>query len=186
MTRRALTLVSTLLLLALAGACAPQGGGGSLTTAAETEEFGVAQQSALRTGSYSGATPTIIPGARRVTTDEVAALLRAAPPPVLLDVATGSGHATLPGAVWLPRGGLGSSFDDEVQRGLVATAERLTGGDRGRAIVAFCPNQNCWLSYNAALRLARAGFTNVMWYRGGYQAWAAAGQPTVPSTASGW
>lgn len=186
MTRPTLSLISAALLVALAGACAPQEGGGRLTTAAETQEFGVPQQATLRVGNYSAQTPTTIPGARRVTTDEVAALLRAAPPPVLLDVATGSGHPTLPGAVWLPRGGLGNSFDDEVQRGLVATAERLTGGDRGRAIVTFCPNQNCWLSYNAALRLARAGFTSVMWYRGGYQAWAAAGQPTVPATATNW
>lgn len=179
-------LPALLLLAMVAGCAAPQGAGGP-TTAAELQEFGVPEQSTLRTGNHSGPTPTTIPGARRVTTAEVVAMLRAGPPPpVLIDVATGGGHPTIPGATWLPRGGLGTGFEDEVQRGLVATAERLAGGDRGRAIVTFCPNQNCWLSYNAALRLVRAGFTNVHWYRGGYQAWAAAGQPTMPSSVTGW
>lgn len=179
MSCRRLSVIA-LVLFGLSG-CAPTG-----NTPTEMQEFGIAPTSELRTSNHGGQTPTSIPGARRVTTSEVAEAVQANPGPILLDVGTGGGHATLPGAVWLPRGGLGTGYDDDVQRGLVSTAERLTGGDRSRVIITFCPNQNCWLSYNAALRLSRAGFTNVRWYRGGYLAWAEAGRPTVAATRTSW
>jgi hypothetical protein len=34
------------------------------------------------------------------------------------------------------------------------------------------------MSYNAALRAINAGYTNVLWYRGGIEAWKMAGLPT--------
>jgi rhodanese-related sulfurtransferase len=33
------------------------------------------------------------------------------------------------------------------------------------------------MSYNAALRAIAAGYSNVLWYRGGIEAWKAAGMP---------
>ncbi len=40
-------------------------------------------------------------------------------------------------------------------------------------------SRECWVSYNAALRAINAGYTNVLWYRGGIEAWKAAGLPTL-------
>lgn len=37
------------------------------------------------------------------------------------------------------------------------------------------------MSYNAALRAINLGYRNVLWYRGGIEAWQAAGQPLQPS-----
>ena len=48
-------------------------------------------------------------------------------------------------------------------------------------VVVFCLSSQCWLSYNTALRLVAAGFTNVQWYRGGVEAWQGAGLPLVQS-----
>lgn len=34
-------------------------------------------------------------------------------------------------------------------------------------LVFYCHHHHCWLSYNAALRAIKLGYTNVMWYRWG-------------------
>ncbi|MND08271.1 hypothetical protein D3C83_307850 [compost metagenome] len=50
----------------------------------------------------------------------------------------------------------------------------------------FCVDTECWLSYNAALRAIRLGYSNVMWYRGGISAWSAAELPMAQSDPFFW
>jgi PQQ-dependent catabolism-associated CXXCW motif protein len=183
LTMTALTLAACQGEAAATQAAAP---GASLTRAAETRDFGVAPTQVLRASNRHANTPRTVPGARTITTQELADLLTLPQPPVLLDVLGGSGHSTVSGAQWMPGAGDGSTFDDEVQTRLVAAATRLANGDKGRTVVVFCLSELCWLSYNAALRLVHAGFTNVRWYRGGTEAWAAARQPTVRATRATW
>jgi rhodanese-related sulfurtransferase len=52
-------------------------------------------------------------------------------------------------------------------------------------LVLFCESPQCWLSYNASLRAASHGYTNVQWYRGGLAAWRAAKMPTVKAVLEG-
>jgi rhodanese-related sulfurtransferase len=87
----------------------------------------------------------------------------------LIDVLSGY-HSTIPGAVSLPGAGFSNQVDRSQQ---IMTA---VGGARGYPLVFFCAGASCWESYNAALRAIHAGFTNVYWYRGGLEAWAAAHQ----------
>lgn len=147
----------------------------------EERDWGVAPTSQLRQPPYSAPTPRTAPGVATIATQSLKALLEAerAPAPVLIDVASGDGHRTLPGAFWLPGAGRGTSFIDELQSSLAGLLEKLTGGDRQRPVVFFCVNTQCWLSYNAALRAAAAGYARVYWYRGGLEAWRAAGLPLV-------
>jgi PQQ-dependent catabolism-associated CXXCW motif protein len=140
----------------------------------------------LRTSELSAPTPATIPGARTITTAELVDLRRASPRPVLIDVMGGTGHNTIPGSVWLQGAGVGTSFDDGIQSRLVAAVTRLTQDDKNRTVVTFCPSEHCWASYNTALRLARAGFTDVRWYRGGMLAWNSSQQPTEPARAARW
>jgi PQQ-dependent catabolism-associated CXXCW motif protein len=147
--------------------------------APERQDFGIAPTGALRTTAYHAQTPLTAPGVRTVTTADLTAMLAEPNKPVLIDVLGGNGHRTLPGTTWLKGAGLAGSFDDDVQRKLEARAAELTGGDKTKPIVTFCLSEMCWLSYNAALRLAHAGYTNVWWYRGGHQAWLGAGNPTA-------
>jgi PQQ-dependent catabolism-associated CXXCW motif protein len=65
-----------------------------------------------------------------------------------------------------------------VQSVLTQLLAKLTGGDKARALVFICASSQCWLSYNAALRAAAAGYEKIYWYRGGIAAWMAAGLPT--------
>ena len=57
------------------------------------------------------------------------------------------------------------------------------GGNKETAVVFFCQGFECWYSYNAALRAIKLDFKNVMWYRGGVQAWRAAALPQSRSKA---
>ena len=85
-------------------------------------------------------------------------------------------HRSLPGALWWPevgRGALPSGAEAHF-------AERLraaTGGD-GRLVVFFCLN-DCWMSWNAALRAAALGL-RAAWFPEGVDGWEAAGLPVQP------
>jgi PQQ-dependent catabolism-associated CXXCW motif protein len=157
----------------------------SSAAASEASDHGVPPQAELRRGDYDAPTPLAVPGARTVTTAELRRLLQRsdAARPVLVDVLGGEGHASLPGAAWLPGAGRGEAFDDGLQARLAQALAVLTGDDRARALVFFCAGPRCWLSYNAALRAVRMGYTNVLWYRGGIEAWGAGGGALAPPSA---
>ena len=147
----------------------------------ELRDFGVPPTAQLRSDEHSAPTPLEIPGARLIATPELRELMAgpAEARPVLFDVLGGDGHMSLPGAIWLPGAGRGNSFDDAVQIQLAKLLDVASRGDRRRALVFFCASVNCWLSYNAALRASQLGYENVRWYRGGIEAWRAAGGPVT-------
>src|SRR6185295_13359840 len=87
--------------------------------------------------------------------------------PVLIDVAAGEGHETLKGSLWLPGAGRGVHYFDQLQADLAKALSALTERDKAKPIVFFCVNAQCWLSYNASLRAAALGYTQVYWFRGG-------------------
>ena len=143
----------------------------------EAENSGVPPTAELRLDEHSGPTPSAIPGARVVLTAELRRMLQTGSDaaPILFDTLGEDRHLSLPGAIWLPGAGRGTSFDDEVQARLSKLLDFATQGNRGRPLVFFCANARCWLSYNAALRAARLGYSNVLWYRGGIESWGAGG-----------
>ena len=140
----------------------------------------VMPSAALRLSDYSAPTPLSIPGAMLIDTPELRERIAGERPALLFDTAGGSGHDSMPGAIWLPGAGLGTGFDDAVQQQLERTLEAVTKGDRARALVFFCVSRTCWLSYNSALRAVRLGYREVYWYRGGLEAWRAAGGELEP------
>lgn len=146
----------------------------------------------LRVGRQRAPTPEDIPPpARRVDAAQVAqAISRGA---LALDVfgATRSRYdeldgtwlvstrrMSLPGAIWLPEVGRGQ-LADEMQRYLFDTVAQYVPGPADRAIVVFCI-ADCWMSWNAAQRLATAGYAEVLWFREGTDGWAEAGLPLAP------
>ena len=92
----------------LALGCAPVAGGAlAQGLADEARDWQVSAPQALRRAPYSAPTPMDIPDAKVIRTAELKAALESATPPILIDVAAGEGHDTLPGAVWIPGAGRG-------------------------------------------------------------------------------
>lgn len=152
------------------------GGDGGAGFAGERQDFGVNPQSTLQfnVGTH---TPTSIPGARVITTEELIRVSRSA---VLIDAWNDRSHATLPGAIRMWAAGASGSFNDQVQSGLGAALAMRTNHNFQQPLVFFCAGVNCWESYNAALRAVQMGYRQVYWYRGGVAAWQAAGLTLVP------
>jgi PQQ-dependent catabolism-associated CXXCW motif protein len=148
----------------------------------EHQDWGVAPTAQLRQPPYSAPTPRSAPGVATIATQALKRMLETElePAPVLIDVASGDGHRTLPGAFWLPGAGRGTHFIDGLQASFAALLEKLTNGDKQRPVVFFCVNIQCWLSYNASLRAVAAGYQRVYWYRGGIEAWRLARLPLLP------
>jgi len=153
--------------------------------AEEDRDWGIAPPPGYRAKDYHAPTPSSVPGARTLGTVELKAMLEREPRPFLIDVLSGPVHRTLPGSLWLHNGGLGD-FDAAENKRFEDTLALLSGYDKSRELVFFCSGPRCWLSYNAALRAARAGYTNVYWYRGGIEAWRAAGYPTATADNFQW
>ena len=165
-------------LLVLASAVQAQAPGAQ-GYADESRDWGIAPTNRLRQQPYHAPTPVEIPGAQVVQTRQLQAMLAGPGSPILIDVLSEDGHVTLAGAVWLSGFGRGASFVDPAQSTLTQLLAQLSGGDKQRALVFFCASAQCWLSYNAALRAVAAGYGKVYWYRGGVDAWTAAGLLTT-------
>ena len=82
---------------------------------------------------------------------------------------------SLPGAVWLPEVGRGR-LSPEMQRYLTGNLTELTGGCLDHPIVVFCI-ADCWMSWNAAQRIAGEGYSEVYWFRLGTDGWQDIGAP---------
>ena len=160
------------------GAQAGQPGRGNASSdQMERQDLGVPPTKQFHTGAMHGPTPASIPGGQVVTTKGLIGLIQGRQVPYILFDVLGQPEA-LPNAVpaaWLSQPG---TFTDTVQQ---QAAQMLAQGTQGRkdvALVFYCLSRECWMSYNAALRAINAGYTNVLWYRGGIEAWKMAGQPT--------
>ena len=85
---------------------------------------------------------------------------------------------SLPGAVWLPEVGRGV-LEPEMEAYLARELERLTEGSKAKAVIVFCV-ADCWMSWNAAQRIAALGYLRVFWLRLGTDGWRELGWPMEP------
>ncbi len=146
----------------------------------ETRDFGVQPTGQLRRGEFHAPTPTSMPGAQLITTEQLVQAMLAKQQMVVVDV-LGADY-TLPGAYAAPGMAAGGDFGDRVQQQTRQWLQQVTRGDDAMPVVVLCSDPMCWMSYNAGLRAVAAGYTRVYWYRGGHQAWEMAGLPTVPAS----
>ncbi|QFG36139.1 PQQ-dependent catabolism-associated CXXCW motif protein [Paracoccus pantotrophus] len=146
-------------------------------------------ESGYRLDGYRAPVPEAVPGARTLDLAQVRALIGQGWIPVDVMGARVFGigadgtwilperHRSIPGARWLPVVGWGR-LEPWQSDYLDASLERITGGDRKAGLILFCKS-DCWLSWNAARRIAGRGYVNLGWFPGGVDAWADAGLPLV-------
>ena len=174
--------------LAVAQVAIPQDTALQTAYAQEDKDWGVPPVAAVRKRDYHAPTPTSLPGARVVKTLQLKALL-AQGAVTVVDVLNprrdGGARKSVPGAVWLPGAGSGDFYAAEKRR-LAQALEAATQGDKQRPLVFLCLSSECWLSWNAALHALEAGYTDVLWYRGGTEAWHGASLDLVEVAATAW
>jgi PQQ-dependent catabolism-associated CXXCW motif protein len=177
--RRRLAAVAALFLLALAPAFAG---------AQKPEPDGLWQ------GAMHGATPKTLHGA--TVLDDAALQQLLATHPILIDVGPADKkpdylsasaiwlpvHHTIPGAVWLPGAGSGTS-DPQFAEAFHARLAALAMPDQ--PVVVFC-HPDCWGSWNAAKRLVGLGYAHVYWYPGGVEAWQTVHETAVVKPDPAW
>lgn len=151
---------------------------------AERSEPGVSSPEAYRMEKYDQMTPRDIKGVRRLDSGELATLLKSDTPPKLIDVIV-TVPVMLPSAIHFAAGGLAfpdapveAAYDQRFRDMLQAAVP-----DKTMPVVFYCAGSQSWHSVNAVMRAVKAGYTNVMWYRGGIQAWQVAGLPTTGKVA---
>lgn len=180
------TLVWPVAGLLCAGAAVAAASGGA---AADDAIFGA---DGLRISYYRAPTPQRVPHGTTVDAGELRALMETADP-VLIDVQAvvvrpdleefgmtwlpGEPRRHLPGSTWLPNVGYGR-LEPRMEGYFRDNLARLTGGDKGRAIVFYCVI-DCWMSWNAVQRAAAYGYTRLYWFRGGTDEWADRDLPMV-------
>jgi len=145
-------------------------------TDAERKDFGVVAKSQLHDGAMHGPTPVSIPGAQIITTQALVEMRRGANSRVLVFDVLG-GPEALPGALAVVPAHRPGSFDDAVQKEFGQYLQQVTQGSKDVPMVFYCQSVQCWMSYNASLRAVKLGYSRVLWYRGGIEAWKQAGQP---------
>jgi PQQ-dependent catabolism-associated CXXCW motif protein len=161
-------LLGTMALLARAQVILPEGQRQGFSY--ENKDWGVAATASIKRGSPHAPTPTTIPGGRVIHTLELKALLAQNKDVVVVDVLDSKVRHTVPGAWWMSGAGSAEMYGAEMSR-FTAALEKLTVGDKARPVVFLCLSSECWLSYNASLRAIEAGYKDVLWYRGGSDAW---------------
>ena len=134
--------------------------------------------------TYHAPTPTAAPGVRTIRTADLPALIDQRKP-LVLDASNPWGPS-MPGAIVLPGVGVGGSMSDDVQQRLGRKMHQLTGADRSVPVVALGWNAERFQGRNLAMRLAALGYTEVYWYRGGREAWMAAGLPMAEVAQQDW
>lgn len=86
-------------------------------------------------------------------------------------------HDGIAGSHWFPEAGRGApdpAITDWFRRGV----DRLTHGRRDRMIITYCLS-DCWMGWNAAMRLRDWGYSNVWWMAEGTDGWRGLGLPLV-------
>ncbi|MBN7784981.1 hypothetical protein JYP51_08630 [Ponticoccus gilvus] len=84
-------------------------------------------------------------------------------------------HESLPGALWLPVVGWGTT---EAWADAYLHAALEEHASRDAPVIVFC-QLDCWLSWNAVQRVRALGY-DARWYPGGVDDWQAEGLPLVP------
>ncbi|MCL4800028.1 MAG: PhnD/SsuA/transferrin family substrate-binding protein [Burkholderiales bacterium] len=122
-------------------------------------------------------TPRVLDGARIVTAEEAAELMKKGVP--IYDTRNKEEYTDrhIKGAVSLP---YGEKSRKEVGFDQTKDSFDLTklAQDKNSPVIFACNGAECWKSYKASVAAIKAGYKQVYWFRGGFPEWRAKGLPT--------
>ncbi|MSQ20181.1 MAG: hypothetical protein EXR39_11670 [Betaproteobacteria bacterium] len=124
-------------------------------------------------------TPTLLPGAKVVQAEEVAALMLKNA--VFLDVRTTEEYtrSRVKGARLLSYKEVSKKeVDFDPSKDEFRLTETIV--DRNSPFIFACNGAECWKSYKAAKAAIGAGYKNVHWFRGGFPEWRSKNMPLEP------
>jgi adenylate cyclase len=144
---------------------------------------GLAITAGVQANPLNAPTPRGAPGVSVIRTFELAALIDRqsgggdAQPLLLSTMCTFCLDIAFPGSIHVPQSLRHEPMTDEQRGALKAWLAPLLDGNLGRRLITISWNAERWHGRNLALELVALGYPNVSWYRGGLEAWDAAGLP---------
>lgn len=162
-----------------------------IATAAAPRDVRFDPQTGYRISDYRGVVAAPPAGVSRIDAAAVAALVDARRA-TLIDVVPAEGAVRdrtahwrlareqrgIAGSSWFPGAGHGA-IDPVVERWFLGGVARLHAAAPHNTLIVFCL-ADCWMSWNAAWRLRRAGYRRVRWFAEGADGWRDLGRPLVP------
>jgi len=125
--------------------------------------------------SPHGLTPLTLAGTTTVSVAEARCLIETLGETMVV-VSVIGGSEQLPGFVDALGGEIGvedTTADEKIKQVLA----KATGGDKTRPLLFYCASVECYMSYNAAIRAVRLGYSRIYWMRAGLQGWQEARYP---------
>ena len=126
--------------------------------------------------SMLNTTPTSLPGAKIISAAEAKDLIAGGMKvyDVRLDEEFNHGH--VPGAILVPYNE-GSAKEVGFDPGDDKFDFNKLPADKNAAFMMYCDGTICWKSYKSTVLAIQNGWKNVIWFRGGFPEWKAAGFP---------
>ena len=150
--------------------------------AEENEDFGISPVNRVYEGKVGKPTPVSIPGATTITTGELLRLMQGNTNLAIVDVGFSRRAESVPYAMYWRDVGKGKKNKVRTAQ-LDFMLKQIKWAQPYRPVVFLSgprkEKDTNWLSYNAALRAAKLGYTHIYWYRGGQKSWKEAGLPTI-------
>src|SRR5216684_3933407 len=149
----------------------------------EDVEPGLAITAGVQANPLNAPTPRGAPGVSVIRTFELATLIDRQrgggdERPLLLSIMCSDClDIVFPGSIHVPQSVRHEPMTDEQRGALKAWLGPLLDGNPSRRLIIIFWNAERWHGRNLALELVALGYPNVSWYRGGLEAWDAAGLP---------
>jgi TolB-like protein len=150
---------------------------------AEDAETRLPISAGIQAGPLDGPTPSGAPGVSVIRTSELATLIHQPQsggndqPLLLATTCSYCLDIVFPGSVHVPEYLRHEPMNDDRRRALKAWIDSRLGGNPTRRLITISWNAERWHGRNLALELVALDYPNVSWYRGGLEAWDAAGLP---------
>jgi hypothetical protein len=148
----------------------------------EDVDPGLPLTAGVQASPLNAPTPRGAPGVSLVRTAELAKLIGRQQgenerPLLLSTMCSDCLDIGLPGSIQVPQQLRHEPLIDEQRAALKAWLDPLLHGNQRRHLITISWNAERWHGRNLALELVALGYPNVSWYRGGLEAWDAAGLP---------